>query len=461
MLHCSRFRSTVTLLATVILATVSHAQDARRLLPYKTLTVVVNPLDARKLIVGNTDHRLFRSDDGGLSWSTFYSGNPGPGNSLSSVAISRVDTAVTMIGGFLYDGIRRSGNSGASYQRALFDPNGLRMWFISDAIVEDPKADDVFYAARGMGGNVFYRSTDRGVVWDSIATISPSITPRVCTMTVRPDSTDNIFLGCQGGVLLHSTDGGRSFERRTLDGVLRLRNDSEIPKIVFSRKDPRRGYLVVAIANAETMKGNGGLYRTLDGGYTWNSVAMVDTSLWAVELVERNDEEHLWVGGFRLSSNPSVIPGNGVLAWSADGGTSFTHVSAFPWGESLDGDTSRNAWMFRYDPRADRLYLGMETGLFSVDYTPVSVTDSPLPSEPSPLSVMSRQGAVEVRWRGTTPVTIGLVDVQGRSCAATMPTAEGATEYHLTTSGLAPGIYFVTAQTAAGIQSEPVLITTP
>ncbi|MFN5874747.1 MAG: WD40/YVTN/BNR-like repeat-containing protein, partial [Ignavibacteria bacterium] len=168
---------------------------------------------------------------------------------ITSVGVSRADTGVILAGGYFFDGIKRSSNSGATFERALNDSNNTKMWFISEAIVEDPKQPGTWFAARGSQNNGIWKSTDNGATWDSISAIPASLTNRLCTITIRPDSTNVMYVGAKGGMIFRSSDQGLTWNRVPVIGnrFSIISDDSEIPKIVFSPREPLTGYAVVAI----------------------------------------------------------------------------------------------------------------------------------------------------------------------------------------------------------------------
>jgi hypothetical protein len=159
-----------------------------------------------------------------------------------------------------------------------------------------------------------------------------------------------------------------------LDGNLTIRSDSEIPKIVFSPRDPMTGYAVVTIIIAQNIKNNGGILKTTDGGASWNRIAFADTSLWAVDVRTTNGNDEVFVGGFRVDNTPTSIVGDGLMFRSPDGGTTWSQITDVPWGKNELGDTLRNCWVIRCDPTSRRVYLAATTGLYALD-EPTSVEE--------------------------------------------------------------------------------------
>lgn len=429
--------------ALILSSTAIHAQTWSVLSSTLSHTVVLNPQDPDKLYVGNVSNQLFRSDDRGKTWRTVETGDINTFNSLTSVVVSRADTGVIMVGGFNFDGIKRSSDGGANWQRALADTvNNARMWYISEAIVEDPKRAGLLYAARGSTSNGIWRSQDNGITWDSISTIPGQLTGRLCTISVRPDSTNVIFVGALGGQMFRSNDSGRTWDRvPVLDGNLTIRTDSEIPKIVFSPRDPMTGYAVVAIVLAINVKNNGGVLKTTDGGATWNRIAFADTSLWAIDVRTTNGQDEIFVGGFRLENTSTAIKGDGLVYRSPDGGATWTQITDVPWGTNELGDTIRNSWVIRCDPSSRRVYLAATTGLYALDDIVSVETDNVLPAPQHTVSAIPRNGTIVVdahKW-ASAPTHWSITDLRGRLII--QGRHDAALPLRIDASVLVPGAY--------------------
>ncbi len=359
-------RVLISALCCLFIATGLHAQQWRLVHPYLSHTVVVNHNDPRKLYIGNWANQLLRSNDMGKTWYTVEMGDLGVPNSITSVGVSRADTGVILAGGYFFDGIKRSSNSGTTFERALNDSNNTKMWFISEAIVEDPKQPGTWFAARGSQNNGIWKSTDNGATWDSISAIPASLTNRLCTITIRPDSTNVMYVGAKGGMIFRSSDQGLTWNRVPVigDRYSIISDDSEIPKIVFSPREPLTGYAVVAITLENRIEGNGGVLKTTNGGLSWDRIAFADTSFWAVDVRERNGKDEVFIGGFRINNTATVIKGDGLVYRSPDGGTAWTQVTDIPWGKNELDDTIRNVWVIRCDEVTKRVYFATTPGLY-------------------------------------------------------------------------------------------------
>ena len=359
-------RVLISALCCLFIATGLHAQQWRLVHPYLSHTVVVNHNDPRKLYIGNWANQLLRSNDMGKTWFTVEMGDLGVPNAITSVGVSRADTGVILAGGYFFDGIKRSSNSGATFERALNDSNNTKMWFISEAIVEDPKQPGTWFAARGSQNNGIWKSTDNGATWDSISAIPASLTNRLCTITIRPDSTNVMYVGAKGGMIFRSSDQGLTWNRVPVIGnrFSIISDDSEIPKIVFSPREPLTGYAVVAITLETKISGNGGVLKTTDGGLTWDRIGFADTSFWAVDVRERNGKDEVFIGGFRINNSATIIKGDGLVYRSPDGGATWSQVTDIPWGKNELDDTIRNVWVIRCDEVTKRVYFATTPGLY-------------------------------------------------------------------------------------------------
>lgn len=348
---------------------IASAQAWKLLIPVRTVTMVVNPKDANKLYIGHEHNQIYTSTDAGKSWERVVVGSLFGSNSVTSMAISATDTSVMLIGGYAFQGIKRTTNSGVDWIQSLIDPDNLRMWFISDAIVRHPSQGNKFYAARGTFPVNIYQSNNNGASWDSISNIGATITSRICTITIRPDSTNILYLGVLGGRILRSDDSGRSWKLvPVLRGADSINPGSEIPKIVFDHKNPQNGYAIVAISTEAQIADNGGILKTTNGGHSWDRIALADTSFWAIDLWNRKDGvTEIFAGGFRTSDLDQVVKGDSLIFRSTDEGASWHRMLGTPWQKNSTGDTLRNIWMIRHDSVGHRMYMGTEVGLYVLD----------------------------------------------------------------------------------------------
>lgn len=437
-------RSSLVVLCLLTSSAITHAQYSWRLiLPRTSFTVQINPLDPNKLYVGNTYDQLYRSNDGGTLWERLVLSEIQTGEVLSTIVVSAVDTNVILFGGYLFDGIKRSINGGRTVRQALNDTSGGLAWFISEAIIEDPSNPHTLYAARGKTRNTIYKSTNVGLTWVAIAEIDTAFTRRLCTIAIRPDSTNILFLGATGGTIIRSDDAGRTWRQvPVLGDKLKIMGSSEIPKIVFSPVNAQVGYAVVAFNDGNEISGNGGLLKTTDGGASWNRIAYADTSLWAVEVRASSvGTDDVFIGGFRLSRAASVIKGDSVVARSLDGGTTWMRFNNITWSPNEDGETYANVWVLRYNKPSNKLYMATDCGLYVFE-EPTSVSSDVMAHASLRTTITDNVlHVVDTESSGALSAW-SLYNMQGATVATGR--VDSSNELTLSLSGFASGAYVMT-----------------
>lgn len=149
----------------------------------------------------------------------------------------------------------------------------------------DPNSTDTIYVGAASGG--VFKSTDGGSNWSSIFDAQPSLS--IGDIAIAPADPSTIYAGtgepnCGGGSvtydgagLFKSTDGGATWNYVGLDST---RNTG---RIVVDPKNTDR----VFVATMGDLFSNGnqrGVYRTTDGGQTWQQVLFLSDSTGAIDL---------------------------------------------------------------------------------------------------------------------------------------------------------------------------------
>jgi photosystem II stability/assembly factor-like uncharacterized protein len=310
----------------------------KRLLDSPVYGIGINPKNPETIIVGGLGRTLYKTHNGGLSWTIdsieFRSGS----SQLTNILISSIDTNIVLAGG-VFNSIRRSTDQGVNWEN-VFEPE--KPLFISpgETIIENPDNPLMIYAGDNTSNRIF-RSMNGGVSWDTITTLNVS---GLCTLTLKPDSSNVLFAGCKLGIIKKSTDAGSSW--RTVASI-REKGDTEIPKIVFSKQNPSIGFAIVAYFLPKN-KPNGGIYKTTDGGETWNEFASKDTSFWSICIAPyQNGNEELFIGGYSDASED--IPGPGtIIQTQLDTYSPIYYSNEIPWFSNMQGIPPRkNVWMMK------------------------------------------------------------------------------------------------------------------
>jgi photosystem II stability/assembly factor-like uncharacterized protein len=138
------------------------------------------------------------------------------------------------------------------------------------SIAADPRDTDTFYAATASGG---LWKTDDGVHYESIFHIDDVFS--IGAVTVTPSAPDTVWVGTGeannsrsaywGNGIYKSTDAGATWEHKGLPAT------GHIGRIVVHPSDPDVVY-VAALGHLYSDNPERGLYKTTDGGDTWDLV---------------------------------------------------------------------------------------------------------------------------------------------------------------------------------------------
>ncbi|NGO45561.1 WD40/YVTN/BNR-like repeat-containing protein [Streptomyces ureilyticus] len=191
----------------------------------------------------------------------------------------------------------------------------------------DPQRADTLYAAAASGG--LWRSTDAGATFHSVW--PDSWTQAMGAVATAPDGT--LYAGTgepnpgggsityEGTGLYRSTDGGAHWK------PLGLRDSGAISAITIDPANPRRIY-VAAAGSLYNGGGDRGVYRSEDGGATWERIlAGANEFTGATEIVVDGDRLYavLWDHRRRPDLRTYGGVGSGVFR-STDGGESWQRL---------------------------------------------------------------------------------------------------------------------------------------
>ncbi|RMH23138.1 MAG: hypothetical protein D6696_01535 [Acidobacteria bacterium] len=166
---------------------------------------ILDPNDPSRLWTGG--QRLWRSDDGGASW-TQASSRLSSAGKVSAIAISPVDPDRALVGlsnGFIHRSDRALTAGRTTDWPAARPRGGFVSWLAFDP--RDPRLAYATYA--GFGGRHLWRTRDGGASWQSLDGSGTTGIPDVPVHAVVIDPRDpqRLYLGTDLGVLV-SLDGG-------------------------------------------------------------------------------------------------------------------------------------------------------------------------------------------------------------------------------------------------------------
>jgi len=201
-------------------------------------------------------------------------------------------------------------------------------------IAVDPTDHRIWYIAAAAGG--VWKTTDAGISYTPIFDGQGSFS--IGAITIDPKNPAVVWVGtgennvqrvvAYGDGLYKSIDGGRSWKN------VGLKNSEHISRIEI---DPRNSDVVYVAAQGPLWSkgGDRGLYKTTDGGATWNRILSVDdwTGVNDVTLDPRDPDTLVATTWQRVRKVHGYVgggPGSGVHR-STDGGKTWTKSqSGFP-----------------------------------------------------------------------------------------------------------------------------------
>jgi photosystem II stability/assembly factor-like uncharacterized protein len=253
--------------------------------------------------IGNN---AFTTTDGGTSWSA----TPVTGSGLfvlpRVLATDPSNGMTVYAGGETGEGdppVFKSTDGGASWS-----PSGTGITSeIAQVLLIDPTSPSTIYAATYDGG--VFKSTDGGGLWTSLATSPQEID--IQTMVMDPVNTSTLYLGTEGSGVHKTTDGGVSWTQKivgltnptdpflvslrnlaeeslaidpqnpatlflgTLDGVVFKTTDGADNWVKMTTLPSFRPHLVVDPSDSSVVYAGtdgAGVFRSADGGVTWSAL---------------------------------------------------------------------------------------------------------------------------------------------------------------------------------------------
>jgi photosystem II stability/assembly factor-like uncharacterized protein len=209
----------------------------------------------------------------------------------------------------------------------------------SAAVTGVPGKPNLYYFG-GTGGGV-WRTTDGGRSWENIS--DGFFGGSIGAVAVAESDHNVIYAGggektVRGNVsygygIWKSEDAGKTWKQ------MGLKNSRHIPRI---RIHPSNPDLVYAAVLGDLFKNSDerGIYRSKDGGKTWEKVLFVNSNAGAVDLIfDPNNPRILYASTWRVRRSPHSLSsgGEGSGLWkSTDSGDSWTDISR---NEGLPKDT--------------------------------------------------------------------------------------------------------------------------
>ena len=159
-------------------------------------------------------------------------------------------------------------------------------WVTEIAVPEAPMRDHLYtiYAATRSGG--LWKTTNAGTTWTAV---SDSVgAAAVGAVAIAPSNSAIVWMGTGANDIARSSYSGKGVFKSTDAGAtwqfMGLPDSHHIGRIVIHPKNPDIVY-VAAIGHLFSRNEERGVFRTMDGGKTWQKVLYVNDGVGAIDLV--------------------------------------------------------------------------------------------------------------------------------------------------------------------------------
>ena len=205
--------------------------------------------------------------------------------------------------------------------------------FMSGRIADiaiDPKNENTWYVAVGSGGA--WKTTNAGTTWSALTENMPFYSTGC--ITVDPNNNESIWLGTGENVggrhvgighgIYHSADGGKSWKNKG------LKESEHLSKIIVHPNDPNTVW-VASQGPLWSSGGERGLYKSTDGGKTWNNTLEIDEWTGVTDLlIDPRNPDVLYCASWQRHRNVASYIGGGPgtsIYKSTDGGDNWTKIN--------------------------------------------------------------------------------------------------------------------------------------
>ena len=258
----------------------------------------------------------------------------------------------------------------ADFEYRNFGVHRVGAWVSDIAVPEtdDPEYMYTFYIAARHGG--VWKTINNGVTFEPV--FDQYGTNSIGAIEVAPSNPEVIWVGTgeasnarsthAGNGIYKSTDGGDSFE------FMGLEDSHHIPRIIIHPENENIVYVAV-MGHLFSSNEERGVFKTTDGGSTWEKVLYVNESIGAIDLVINRDEpEILYAATYDKVRLPWHYEAGGpesAIYKTTDAGASWQRLG----GGLPDGNVGRiGIDVYRSNP--DILYAVIENLNPKPDYVP-------------------------------------------------------------------------------------------
>jgi photosystem II stability/assembly factor-like uncharacterized protein len=201
-------------------------------------------------------------------------------------------------------------------------------WVTTVAVPESPRHDHLYTMWVGQRSGGVWKTTNAGVTWDPVFD-SAGVAP-IGAIAIAPSDPETVWVGTGDQANARSSYSGRGVYKTTDGGntwqSMGLPDSHHIARIAIDPRDSNRVY-VAAMGHLFSKNAERGVFRTLDGGRTWKRVLYVDDETGAIDLVmNRQSPAVLYAAMYDKQRLPWRLiesgPGSAIFK-SSDGGDTW------------------------------------------------------------------------------------------------------------------------------------------
>jgi photosystem II stability/assembly factor-like uncharacterized protein len=200
------------------------------------------------------------------------------------------------------------------------------------AVTGVPGQDDTYYFGAVAGG--MWKTTDGGLNWHPLWDKFPEASPSIGAIAVAPSDPNVIYVGTGEACIRGNIVGGNGMYKSTDAGktwkFIGLRDTHSIGRMIVHPKDPNIVY-VAALGHPFGPNATRGIFRSRDGGKSWQRVLYVDDKTGGIDIqFDLSNPNILFAGMWQAVRKPWTLesggPGSGLYR-SADGGDTWTKLT--------------------------------------------------------------------------------------------------------------------------------------